>query len=127
MLTAQRTSHAVASCGVEPDWELVRAVIDIEAGYRLLTQAELCEEAGIERTVLHNLGKGRPVSDASLRRIESVLGMPRMFLLLIARHDEQAIEETDANRDLVRLVRQMINEAEDDTPGNTNRVTNTGL
>lgn len=96
---------------MDADWALVRTVIDIEAAYQRLSQAELCTQAGVDRTVLHNLGKGRPASDAMLRRLEGVLGMPRLFLYLVATHDLAAIEDTKASEDLIRIVRHKIQEA----------------
>lgn len=111
LLTSASPLHGVACGFMNEDWELVREVIDIEAAYKRLSQTELCTAAGVDRTVLHNLAKGRGVSDAVLRRVESVLGMPRLFLHLVARHDVEAIEQTGSDPDLIRLIRQKINEA----------------
>lgn len=97
------------------DWRLVRAVIDAETAFQGRTQTELCKTAGIDRTVFTTMNRGRPVTDAILRRIEGALGLPREFLLYVARHDFGAMEETDASGDLIRFIRRRATEIRDAT------------
>lgn len=97
------------------DWALVRAVIDAETAFQGRTQTDLCKTAGIDRTVLQTLGRGRPVTDATLRRVEGALSLPREFLRYVAHVDFEAMEETTASPDLIRFVRRRALEIRDAT------------
>lgn len=115
-MTLQMT-HGV-TCGLmveQGDWALVRQVIDAETAFQGRTQTELCEAAGIDRTALQHMTKGRPPSDATLRRIEGALALPREFLLYVAHKDYGAMEQTDASPDLIRFVKRRATEIRDAT------------
>lgn len=99
----------------EPDWRLVRIVIDAETAFQGRTQAELCQSAGIDRTVFTSMTRGRGVSDAILRRIEGALALPREFLHYVATNDYDAMAETSASPDLIRFVRRRATGNVEDT------------
>lgn len=88
-------------CCMEKDWRLVAAVIKAEAARRGLGTTKLAELIGRHRTYLTRLDAGQPVEQATLRRVEGALGLPRDLLSYVADHDLAKIGRTSADPDLV--------------------------
>lgn len=101
-------SH-MASIEIEGgDWPLVAKVIRAEAPHRGFTLDQIAKRAGKDRTHISRMAKGTAVSLDTLRAFNGALGLPRDFLVYVARHDLASIATADAEPDLARWLTASI-------------------